>query len=86
MKSWYDRECTRELQCVYYIDKPDITMNEPVPLVSKVLNKHIPAVHLPYWLGMCTGYCFDVLAFVTSKKLEISSVRVKNSLLRLSLT
>lgn len=60
-----------------YIDKPDMTMNELVPLVSKVLNKHIPSVHFPYWLGMCGGYCFDALAFVTRKKLAISSVRVK---------
>lgn len=60
-----------------YIDKPDMTMNELVPLVSKVLNKHIPAVHLPYWIGMCVGYGFDLLAFISRKKLTISSVRVK---------
>ena len=60
-----------------YIDKPDMTMNELVPLVSKVLNKHIPSTHFPYWLGMLGGYCFDALAFVTSKKLTVSSVRVK---------
>lgn len=60
-----------------YIDKPDMTMNELVPLVSKVLNKHIPSTHFPYWLGMLGGYCFDALAFVTRKKLTISSVRVK---------
>ncbi len=60
-----------------YIDKPDMTMNELVPLVSKVLNKHIPAAHFPYWLGMLGGYCFDVLAFIMRKKLVISSVRVK---------
>ncbi len=60
-----------------YIDKPDMTMNELVPLVSKVLNKHIPSVHFPYWLGMCGGYCFDLLAKILGKKLTISSVRVK---------
>lgn len=60
-----------------YIDKPDMTMNELVPLVGKVLNKHIPQTHFPYWLGMMGGYCFDALAFVTRKKLAISSVRVK---------
>ena len=60
-----------------YIDKPDMTMNELVPLVSKVLNKHIPATHFPYWLGMMGGYCFDLLAKITGKKLTVSSVRVK---------
>ena len=60
-----------------YIDKPDFTMNELISHVGKVLNKHIPSVHFPYWLGMFGGYCFDLLAFITRKKLAISSVRVK---------
>ena len=60
-----------------YIDKPDTNMNDLVSLVSEVLNKHIPSIHFPYWLGMMGGYCFDALAFVSRKKLAISSVRVK---------
>lgn len=60
-----------------YIDKPDNNMNQLVAHVSKVLNKNIPATHFPYWLGMFGGYCFDLLAKLTGKKLSISSVRVK---------
>ena len=60
-----------------YIDKPDFTMNELVAHVSKVLNRHIPATHFPYWLGMAGGYCFDMLAWILRKKLTVSSVRVK---------
>ena len=60
-----------------YIDKPDFNMNELIAHVSKVLNKHIPSTHFPYWLGMFGGKCFDLLAWVTGKKLAISSVRVK---------
>ena len=60
-----------------YIDKPDFSMNELVCHVSKVLNKHIPATHFPYWLGMAGGYCFDLLAWLIRKKLTVSSVRVK---------
>lgn len=60
-----------------YIDKPDFTMNELVGHVEKVLNKHIPSTHFPYWLGMMGGYCFDLLAKITGKKLAVSSVRVK---------
>ena len=60
-----------------YIDKPDFTMNELVSHVGVVLKRHIPATHFPYWLGMMGGYGFDVLAFLTRKKLTISSVRVK---------
>ena len=60
-----------------YIDKPDFTMNDLVGHVEKVLNKHIPSTHFPYWLGMMGGYCFDLLAAITRKKLTVSSVRVK---------
>lgn len=60
-----------------YIDKPDFTMNELVGHVSKVLNKHIPMTHFPYRLGILGGYVFDLLAFITRKKLTVSSVRVK---------
>jgi len=60
-----------------YIDKPDVDMNDLVTHVEKVLNKHIPQTHFPYWIGMLGGYCFDLLAKITRKKLTISSVRVK---------
>jgi len=60
-----------------YVDKPDLTMNELVTLVSRVLDKHIPHTHFPQWLGMAGGYCFDLLAKITGKKLTVSSVRVK---------
>ncbi len=60
-----------------YVDKPDANMNQLVAHVSDVLGKHIPATHFPYWIGMAGGYCFDLLAKLTGKKLTISSVRVK---------
>lgn len=60
-----------------YVDKPDNDMNKLVYQVSNVLKKHIPSTHYPYWLGMAGGYCFDLLAKITGKKLTISSVRVK---------
>ena len=60
-----------------YIDKPDNNMNQLVGHVSKVLDKHIPATHFPFWLGMMGGYGFDLLAKLTGKKLAISSVRVR---------
>lgn len=73
--------CINEKKAGYnvynYVDKPDFTMNELVMHVGHVLNKNIPAVHLPYWLGMLGGYGFDILAKLAGKKLSISSVRVK---------
>lgn len=60
-----------------YIDKPDMNMNELVSHVGVVLNKHIPSLHFPYWLGMLGGYSFDILAKITNRKLMVSFVRVK---------
>lgn len=70
-------EVTEGYNVFNYIDKPDMTMNELVPLVGKVLNRNIPSLHFPYWLGMMAGYGFDLLAFITRRKLTVSSVRVK---------
>ena len=60
-----------------YVDKPDLTTRELVSIVSRVLNRHIPTIPIPYWTGMFGGYCFDVLSKISGKKLAISSVRVK---------
>lgn len=60
-----------------YVDKPDLNMNELVAEVEKSLNKKIPSIHFPYFIGMFGGYCFDLLSKVSRKKYAISSVRVK---------
>ena len=60
-----------------YIDKPDLNMNQLTELVCTKLGKKIPSISLPYWIGMAGGYFFDIISFISRKKLEISSVRVK---------
>jgi nucleoside-diphosphate-sugar epimerase len=64
-------------QVYNYIDKPDMDMNQLVEHVSKVLDKKIPSIHIPYYIGMLGGYGFDILAKLTHKKLPVSSVRIK---------
>ena len=60
-----------------YIDKPDLSMNELVQQVEKSLNKELPSIHLPYWLGYVGGLSFDLLAKLTGRKFSVSAVRVK---------
>ncbi|NNS66046.1 NAD-dependent epimerase/dehydratase family protein [Escherichia coli] len=60
-----------------YVDKPDLSMNQLVAEVESSLGKRIPSIHLPYFVGMFGGYCFDLLSKITGKKFSISSVRVK---------
>jgi len=64
-------------QVYNYIDKPDSNMNELVSQVELSLNKKIPSMHFPYWLGMLGGYVFDIIGKITAKKFSVSSVRVK---------
>lgn len=60
-----------------YVDKPDINMNELVSQIETSLNKTIPSIHFPYWLGMLGGYGFDILSYLSGKKFAINSIRVK---------
>jgi GlcNAc-P-P-Und epimerase len=60
-----------------YIDKPDLSMTSLLGVIEKSLEIKIPSVRIPVWLGHLSGFCFDLLAFITRKKLAISSVRVK---------
>jgi len=61
-----------------YIDKPDFTMNELVARVNTILHSSEKITfRLPYIVGYAIGRFFDLIAFLTRKKLAISSIRVK---------
>ena len=60
-----------------YADKPDFSITELVKVIVIKMNISILKLKIPYWLGMLGGYGFDLLSFITRKKLSISSVRVK---------
>ena len=70
-------ENTQRYNVYNYIDKPDLSMNELIDVVGNSLDKKIPSIKVPYFLGMFSGYCFDMIAKIIRKKLPISSVRVK---------
>jgi GlcNAc-P-P-Und epimerase len=60
-----------------YIDKPDLNMNELVSLVREKIGKPKSIHKIPYFIGIMGGYGFDLLSWISGKKLRISSVRVK---------
>jgi nucleoside-diphosphate-sugar epimerase len=61
-----------------YIDKPDFSMDQLVGHVNKLLGRSLEIkFRLPYIFGLAIGKFFDLIAFVTRKKLAISSIRVK---------
>jgi GlcNAc-P-P-Und epimerase len=62
---------------INYVDKPDLSMNELLLQVENSLNKKLPAIRLPYWLGIMGGMCFDTMAVLTGIRFQITSVRIK---------
>ncbi|MBN1523570.1 MAG: NAD-dependent epimerase/dehydratase family protein [Spirochaetales bacterium] len=63
--------------CANYTDKPDFSMNELVGTVMDTLGKKLFPFRAPFFLALLGGYVFDFAAFITRKKLPISSIRIK---------
>jgi len=74
---WNIEENKQPYSIYNYIDKPDFDMNDLVDGFEKALGKKLPPISLPYWLGLCGGFCFDILAFITRRNFPISSIRIK---------
>ena len=55
----------------------DNNMNELVTQVEQSLNKRLPPIRLPYWLGRLGGFGFDALSFLTGIKFPITGIRIK---------
>lgn len=60
-----------------YADKPDLTISDLISVIEKSLNIVVPSIRIPYRIGLSAGYVFDILSFITGKKLPVSSVRIK---------
>lgn len=61
-----------------YIDKPDLSMNELVGGVNRLLAKtERIRFRLPYLVGYLAGGCLDVVARVTGLRFPVSAIRVK---------
>jgi len=66
------------VQVFNYADKPDISMNEFVGIVRKLIKKQSALLpRIPYFLGMLGGACFDMAALLTGKTFPISRIRIR---------
>jgi len=65
------------LQIYNYVDKPDLCIKELIGITEQSLGRRIPAITIPYWLGMIAGYGFDILARIIWRKLPVSSIRIR---------
>ena len=70
---------TKQDYAIYnYVDTPDLDMNTLVRKVKiKLTNNDKIVVRIPLWLGLLIGYSADILAFLSSRKLAVSSIRVR---------
>jgi nucleoside-diphosphate-sugar epimerase len=62
---------------INYVDKPDLSMNELLLQVEKSLNKKLPPIRLPYWLGRIGGLGFDAISALTGIRFQITGERIK---------
>ncbi len=60
-----------------YVDKPDLTMNELIGVVSQKLSKGSIYPRIPVWLGIAGGVGFDLISKISQKELPISSERIR---------
>ncbi|CNC18765.1 NAD-dependent epimerase/dehydratase [Yersinia intermedia] len=62
---------------INYVDKPDFTMNELSTVIYTCLGKQNKVIKVPYIIGICAGYAFDLFSKVSGKELPVSSIRIK---------
>lgn len=60
-----------------YADKPDLSSQRIVEIVTEEMNIKGNSFKLPYSIGLLGGYTLDLLSKVTGKKFPVSAVRVQ---------
>jgi nucleoside-diphosphate-sugar epimerase len=65
------------LKIFNYSDTPDYNMNEFVNIVNELVKRKKSYLKISYIFAILIGYFFDIFSYVTNKKLNISSIRIK---------
>lgn len=60
-----------------YSDTPDLSMLQLVDIIQSQTGVKIEKIRIPFLIGLMIGYVFDFFAFITRRKFDISSVRIK---------
>jgi nucleoside-diphosphate-sugar epimerase len=64
-------------QLFNYADKPDLTTNQLVKIITESSGQQVSQILIPYFVGYLAGLTFDVLSKITGKEMTISSIRIK---------
>ena len=65
------------LKIFNYSDTPDYNMNEFVHIVNESANRKKRYLKISYKFALLIGFIFDLFSFLTNKKFNISSIRIK---------
>ena len=65
------------LKIFNYSDTPDYNMNEFVNIVNELANRKKRYLKISYNFAILIGFIFDIFSFLTNKKFNISSIRIK---------
>jgi len=60
-----------------FAGKPDMSSRQIVDIITSELGHAQRTRSIPLWLGMAAGYTFDLLALVSGRKFNVSSIRIK---------
>ncbi len=74
---WNIEENRQNYSVYNYIDKPDYSMRTLLSEFERIMQKKLPRISFPYWIGLLGGFGFDILARITGKTFPVSSIRVK---------
>lgn len=64
-------------QLFNYADKPDLTTNQLVKIISQLSGTKLSQLRIPYFVGYLAGLTFDMMSKITGKEMVISSIRIK---------
>jgi nucleoside-diphosphate-sugar epimerase len=60
-----------------YADKPDMTVSGLVEYTRRAIGKTNRLLRLPYAIGLAGGYLCDFCSYITNRRYNISSIRIK---------
>lgn len=60
-----------------YVDKPDLSTNDLVHIISRASGKKLRQLRIPYFIGYAAGIAFDIISKISGKEMVISSIRIK---------
>lgn len=60
-----------------YADNPDLSVNQLLLLVERVIQRKLPSFSIPYTIGYSAARCIDFVSLITKRRYPITGLRLK---------